>query len=164
MVAQVLLDRTRRDSWHHQASGAALIAAFVFTMWDFSNDAVFHTVNGAFWYREAGAFFGVPASNFEGWLLVTLMVYGGFSLFLRGRAGGIGQPDSQSWLLAIAAYAAVAIGSIFRNMNGIDRAVTTKADVIWQTGMIYNSMTLVTVFTMVFVALLAWLRLRAAQT
>ncbi|HYN91183.1 MAG TPA: carotenoid biosynthesis protein, partial [Thermoleophilaceae bacterium] len=67
------------------SNGTALVAAFVFSMWDFSNDAVFHTVNGAFWYREAGACFGVPSGNVYGWLLVTFIAFSGVSLVLKAR-------------------------------------------------------------------------------
>jgi uncharacterized membrane protein len=42
---------------------ASIIAAFVFTMWDFSNDATFHTINKAFFYDHPGPWFGVPVSN-----------------------------------------------------------------------------------------------------
>lgn len=163
MVAQVLLDRTARASWAGQVAGASVIAAFVFTMWDFSNDAVFHTVNGAFWYREAGAFFGVPTSNFAGWLLVTFLIYGGFGLILARRAGNGADARRGAWALSAAAYGAVAASSIYRNLNGVDRTVTTKAGVTWETGGIYESMTLVTLFTMVFVTLLAALRLHTER-
>ena len=99
-VAQVLMGRMTRRSWARQPVGTALVAAFVFSMWDFSNDAVFHTVNGAFWYREAGAFFGVPSSNFLGWLLSTFLIFVAFGLFLARRAGQHGHKRTRARRLA----------------------------------------------------------------
>jgi hypothetical protein len=46
-----------------------IAAAFVATQCDLVTDAPYATVAKAWVYHDGGAFFGVPASNFFGWLL-----------------------------------------------------------------------------------------------
>jgi len=55
VVAWVITARLSTAPRPDATIAAAVIAAFVFTMWDLSNDAVFHGVNRAFTYRHPGA-------------------------------------------------------------------------------------------------------------
>lgn len=163
IVAQALLDRRVPSRWRHDVLPAVVTAALVFTDWDFCNDAVFHSVNRAFFYHHPGPFFGVPASNFLGWLFVTGCFYGVFALYLarlpeqelRDRP----DPGLPFWLQAVSMYLAVALAGIYRNLMGSTWEVTLDNGQTWSTADIYASMTLVTIFTMVFVALLAFFRL-----
>ncbi|EFC83772.1 hypothetical protein FrEUN1fDRAFT_3132 [Parafrankia sp. EUN1f] len=52
-----------------------LVAAVVLTGWDFTFDAVFATVNSQYDYRHPGGFYGVPISNFLGWLLTGWVIF-----------------------------------------------------------------------------------------
>lgn len=162
-VAQVLVGRTHPAHWRQQVLPAAIIAAFVFTMWDFSNDAVFHTINKAFFYDQPGPWFGVPVSNFAGWMLTTFIIFGSFATWLARQAkppatSNRYAPGRVYWQQAIALYAVVALGGIFRNAAGRAVEITLANGDTWQSGDIYASMTLTTVFTMIFCAVLAAVR------
>lgn len=85
MVAQVILRRTRYTDWNRTVYVAPLIAAFVFTVWDFCVDPVFGTIYKAFVYRNPGPWFGTPAGNYFGWMLTTYVFYLLFALFLKKR-------------------------------------------------------------------------------
>ena len=162
-VAQVLVGRTHPAHWRERVLSASIIAAFVFTMWDFSNDAVFHTINKAFFYDHPGPWFGVPVSNFAGWMFTTVIIFGGFGAWLAREAKKPGLrkphvPGRLYWQQAIALYAVVALGGIFRNVSGRAFEITLANGDTWQSGDIYASMTLTTVFTMIFCAVLAAVR------
>ena len=161
-VAQVLVGRTQPAHWRDRVWSAAIIAAFVFTMWDFSNDAVFHTINKAFFYDHPGPWFGVPVSNFAGWLLTTVLIYGAFGAWLAHEAKrdlpNRSLPGRVYWQQGIAMYAMVALGGIFRNLTGLAMDITLPNGDTWQSSVIYASMTLTTLFTMIFCALLAAVR------
>ncbi len=132
-VAQVLVGRTQPARWRNRVWSAAIIAAFVFTMWDFSNDAVFHTINKAFFYDHPGPWFGVPVSNFAGWLLTTVLIYGAFGAWLAHEAKrelpNRSLPGRVYWQQGIAMYALVALGGIFRNLTGPAMDITLPNDV-----------------------------------
>src|ERR1700686_4081290 len=62
-----------------------VIAAFVMTQWDFVIDAPASTISRAWIWRDGGAYFGVPLTNFFGWLLTSWTFYQLFALYLASR-------------------------------------------------------------------------------
>src|SRR5262245_23186689 len=56
-----------------------------------------------FYYPEGGVYFGVPLSNFGGWLVVGWLTVGGY-LIATGSRGGALDPDRGSPRLGIALY------------------------------------------------------------
>ncbi|OLY93372.1 putative membrane protein [Cnuella takakiae] len=165
MVAKVLVHRTRFVQWNTLVWETAIVASFVFSMWDFCNDPVFH-LNKAFAYRNPGPWFGVPVSNFMGWLLVTFCFYFPISLFLSLRNLEKDYrllPPKQYWHQALLMYGAVAAGGIYRNSRGKSFVATFANGDQWQSEVIYTSMTLTCLFTMVFVFLLAVIQLNGIR-
>src|SRR5262245_21031400 len=84
-----------------------IAAAFVMTQWDFVMDAPSATISKAWVWHDGGAFFGVPASNFFGWLLTAWLFYQAFALYLRRKADALKHAASRSRafrLLAVAFY------------------------------------------------------------
>jgi putative membrane protein len=167
MVTQVLLERFRPVHWPKSFISTALVASFVFSMWDFCNDAVFHTINKAFFYRFPGPWFGVPVSNFLGWLLTTFIFFGLFSFYLSKRKEtGLSfrpAPAKTYWLQAVLVYLINAGASMYRNANGKSFPVTLSNGDIWQSEVIYTAMTLTTMFTMVFISIFAIIQLYKKQ-
>jgi len=159
MVAQVLLGRLKRSSWSSDVFTAPMVAAFVFSSWDFCNDAVFHTINKAFFYHHPGPWFGVPVSNFLGWLFTTYIFYGLFSLYLSKQKIDVEQEHGGIlkvyWLQIILLYALNACAGIYRNLNGKSFEITLDNGDVWQSQIIYANMTLTTLFTMIFISILA---------
>lgn len=161
MVGLSVCGRIRRADQSTLGIFPPIVAAFVFTMWDVCNDAVFHTVNRAFFYHDPGPWFGVPASNFWGWLLMTSTLYFAVTAWLRLRFNPSCRPEPPArvlWL-PLSAYAIIAAGGIFRNVMGVSRVVTLSNGVDWNTGDVFGSMNIATVFTMGFVIILAASRL-----
>jgi hypothetical protein len=59
------------------------------------------------------------------------------------------------WYQAVAAYGAIAFGRVMLAYVGENVQVTDPTGTTWMTGDIYDSQALVTIFTMVFIALLS---------
>jgi uncharacterized membrane protein len=61
------------------------MAAFVMTAWDISEDPRAATLNQTWIWHHGGGFFGVPLSNFLGWLLCTYSFFQVFALYLKTK-------------------------------------------------------------------------------
>jgi len=57
-----------------------LVAAFILTFYDFPSDPISATIAHAFTYRHPGGYFGVPLTNYLGWLLNGFVFYQLFAL------------------------------------------------------------------------------------
>ena len=58
-----------------------LVASFIMVAWDLSTDPVlWSTIMHAWIWRDGGAYFGVPVSNFLGWYLTVYVIYQCFAL------------------------------------------------------------------------------------
>jgi putative membrane protein len=159
MVTQVLLRRTGRRSATSLVFLAPLVAAFVFSAWDLCIDPIYGTIFRAFIYQSPGAWFGTPVGNYFGWLLTTYLFYLPFSLFLRSNSAKANEPTAEAsrsyWLQPILMYAITAFGIILGNLAGPHLDVTVANGKVWNTGDIYGASTLATLFTMIFISLLA---------
>lgn len=98
------------------------LAAVIMTSWDFSQDPVWSTVLHLWTWTRGGAYFGVPWSNFFGWLITTFLIYVCFAVLCgagalaRERAGDsphpLQCPRPRYPLSAIAFYALSAAGNV----------------------------------------------------
>jgi uncharacterized membrane protein len=61
------------------------IAAFVMTQWDVVMDPAEATISKAWIWHDGGAHFGVPISNYLGWLLTSWLFYQAFAIYLSRR-------------------------------------------------------------------------------
>lgn len=146
MLAHVLTDQYTKKLQGKQVFMVPFIAAFIMVMWDLTVDPISSTLQGLWVWTTPGAYFGVPISNFFGWFLVVYLFFQIFALYLSRY--DILEPEKLSkisnkpyWMEAVAIYGITALGTIL--------------SVFYQYNDITISMALITVFTMVFVALLA---------
>lgn len=137
-----------------------LIAAFVTTTWDLCVDAIGGTVNRDWVWADGGPWFGVPWQNFFGWMLTMWVIFQLFAAYLARRAPPVtsGAPRAY-WLQPIVYW--LLIGLQFPLLALIVPAValTDPSGQVWQARDLFASMALVSCFTMIFTALLAWLLL-----
>jgi hypothetical protein len=63
------------------------------------------------------------------------------------------------WYQAVAAYGAIALGRALPAFVGENVQVADPTGTTWMTGNIYDSLALVTIFTMVFIAVLSTIRI-----
>ena len=135
-----------------------LAAAFVMVAWDLSMDAIWSNLVGAWTWRDGGAYFGVPVSNFLGWYLTVYLIYQLFALYLRRRPGVPAPVGATLWRTAVLFYGVSALGNL---LVAVPRhpTVTDAAGVAWPVSGILATSALVSIFAMGAFALLAWVRL-----
>lgn len=135
-----------------------LLATFVMVMWDLCLDPVAATINRLWIWQDGGAYFGVPFSNFLGWSLCVFTFYFVFAFYLhRSKDTKLQTPVTAKsfWILPVIMYL-VYVPQYFRNAFwGKNFEVVAKNGHTYWTGDINQTLFLVSLFTMVFVAFLS---------
>lgn len=149
-IASLISGATHSSLPRHLIFTVPLLAAFMMVSWDLSFDPISSTINHAWIWRDGGSYFGVPFSNFLGWLLTTFVFFQLFALYLKGRPNirfTDEQPSRMQSLQAILFYVLIAVAwtSLTRNMSG---TVTDPAGMAWRLQDIYAVTGLISIFTM----------------
>lgn len=134
------------------------LAAVIMTAWDLAQDPVWSTLLHAWRWRDGGIWFGVPFTNYAGWLLTVFLIYFAFALYLS-RSPHSRAPVRPHWHAAVLLYALCALGNILQLLR--PQALKIVADPTgaqWHTAAILRASALVSIFIMGFFALLAWVR------
>lgn len=92
-----------RSLWTSQSENGfvtGLTASLLLTAWDLVADPlVVH--EGAWIWEKKGKYYGVPASNFIGWFILSAVIYGAWGLGAGNRIWTCGQPDWTAYLPVI---------------------------------------------------------------
>jgi uncharacterized membrane protein len=167
VVASILLDGAdRRLDRLFNVIALPIIAAFVMAQWDLVMDPSESTIAGIWIWHDGGADFGVPLSNYLGWLLTAWLFYQAFALYLR--RGTVrwqqGTPRSPKLLLiAILFYVSAGLTHVIPWLIGQSGNVADAAGHVWQIHDLRETTVAVMLFTMFFTAMLAALRLVKEQ-
>lgn len=161
IVATILLADVHRGSPWLTTIGTPVVGAVAMTAWDLAMDPTSATIKQYWIWENGGGFFGVPLVNFLGWTFTVYLFMQAFALYLRGRgpAQSAARPRSGSDLQAVILYAATTLSFFAAYFQGERITVTDAAGRTWQTGDIYETSVLLTVYGMLFLALLALLRI-----
>ena len=161
LIARTLIDALAP----RQSSGwpVVLVAAFVMVMWDLSMDPSRATVNETWIWHDGGAYFGVPFVNFSGWFLCVASIFAAFALWLsRFGTASVAVPDRQAQAQALGLYVGLFAEFVsFAAFGPKTGSVTDAVGQVWNLRDIYESLGLVSIFTMGFVIVLAALKLGA---
>jgi uncharacterized membrane protein len=158
VFSTILVGEVRRNSTILTTVAVSLIASFVMVDWDLSLDPLASTINHAWIWTQGGGYFGVPISNFLGWSFTVWIFFQLFALYQRRRASedlSRALPATH-YLQSIIVYLWTGVGFVLGYL--LRPANTQIADAVghvWQTGEIYESMAIVTIYTMIFVSILA---------
>src|SRR3974390_889058 len=82
IVAGTLLGSTARPTGQFVLFAWPILASFVMTQWVLVMDAPESTIARAWIWHDGGTHFGVPLSNYFGWLLTAWLFYQAFALYL----------------------------------------------------------------------------------
>jgi putative membrane protein len=139
-----------------------IVAAFVMTQWDLVLEPPSATISKAWVWHGGGAFFGVPASNFFGWLLTSWLFFQAFALYLRGRENALARAAGFS-----PAFRAMAV--LFYLSSGLTHLTpwlmqqmgeaADGAGHVWRVQDVREAAVITMFLTMAFTSLLALLRL-----
>jgi uncharacterized membrane protein len=159
-LARLILGGMRNPLEGSRVVTLPMVASFIMVAWDFSQDPVWSTVLHLWIWRQGGAYFGVPVSNFFGWYLTVYAFYQLFALYLRGRSTHRDPLPSSYWHQAVLFYAISAAGNILLVIprSGLS-VVSDPTGAQWRVSDITGTCALISIFTMGVFSLLAWLRL-----
>jgi len=154
ILSQVLLGQYAKPLSGKLLFLVPFIAAFLMVMWDLCIDPLCATVASLWVWRDGGPYFGVPIQNYFGWFFVVYISYQLFAFYIANSEAT--KPTAKEafitkgfWLEIVTIYAIQGITQILQFFGA-----TSHQD-------IYASMALVSVFTMLFVALLSFLKIKA---
>lgn len=163
VVAATLLGAAdRRLDRRFNVIALPVVAAFVTAQWDLVVDPPSSTIAKAWIWHEGGAVFGVPPSNFFGWLLTSWLFFQGFALYQHLRDDPV-RPDQiadrRLRLIGILFYVSGGITHVVPWMLGQSGDVVDAAGQWWRLQDIRGATVVIMVFTMLFTSLLALIRL-----
>ncbi len=136
-----------------------IIAAALFTSWDYALDPVMATINKAYIWDDSGAYFGVPFANFMGWYLAAYTIFQIFALVIywqkKTEVPAIAKKKLY-WYQSIVMYASIFIQLPVLMMFEENREITIASGQLFQTNEIYQSMTLIGIATIIVPAIIAF--------
>jgi putative membrane protein len=138
-----------------------IVAAFVMTQWDVVMDPPLTTISKAWIWHDGGAHFGVPLSNYFGWLLTAWLFYQAFAIYLSRRTVSAQtiRHGPTLRLAAILLYFATGLAYVTPWLMGQSGEVTDAANHIWRIQDLREATVVTVLFTMFFTSMLAMLRL-----
>jgi uncharacterized membrane protein len=142
-----------------------IVAALVMTQWDLVMDPPLSTISKAWIWHDGGAHFGVPLSNYLGWLLTAWLFYQAFAIYLSRRhvsVRTIGQ-ECALRLAAILLYLASGLAYVTPWVIGQSGEVVDAAGHVWRIQDIREATVATVLFTMFLTSVLATLRLTTAN-
>jgi uncharacterized membrane protein len=167
ILAGTLLGAPARPGNKFELLAWPIVAAFVMTQWDVVMDPPLATISKAWIWHDGGVHFGVPLSNYGGWLLTSWLFYQGFALYLSGRRH-VGAPSAAGGkvlrLIAIALYLGSGLTHLTPWLIGQSGEVTDAAGHLWRISDLRAATVVTMLFTMFFASVLAVLRLAADMT
>ena len=166
MVAVVLIGDVRRGGSWFTTVAVPVIASAVMVMWDLTFDPTASTIKQFWIWEQGGGYFGVPLTNYVGWFFTVYVFLQLFALFLRFRradADSLPLPASY-YAQAVISYGVVGVTAVLSYLVFSGNAVITDAaGVLWQTRGITEAEATVSIFTMIFVSVLAGVKMLQAS-
>ena len=144
-----------------------IVAAFVMTQWDVVFDPPESTISKAWIWHDGGAHFGVPISNYLGWLATSWLFYQVFAIYLSNRRGVppfAAQHGRTFRLAAILLFLGSGLTHVTPWLIGQSGEVVDAAGHVWRIGDLRETAVVTMLFTMFFTSILAALRLATDQT
>jgi len=171
MVARSILGVWRNGLTGWRVAGLPLLASMVMAAWDVAMDPIWSTVGHLWIWRQGGGYFGVPASNYWGWLVTNYVIYQLFVLaVLRGRATSMipGKMEKDAvenltvsyWRVPLIFYGVTAIGNLLLGIpTPRHPVVSDAAGKAWRVSDITAACAVASVVLMGGFAASAWVRL-----
>jgi uncharacterized membrane protein len=162
IVAGTLLGGTHRHlRGKIELIALPIVAAFVMTQWDVVMDPPEATISKAWIWHDGGAHFGVPISNYLGWLLTSWLFYQTFAIYLSRRDASAAKSEQGRALrlVAILLYLCSGLTHVVPWIIGQSGELVDAAGHLWRMGDLRETTVVILLFTMVFTSLLAILRL-----
>ena len=142
-VASLILGRSR--TLGRRLFAVAALASVIMTAWDLAQDPVWATALHGWVWRDGGPWFGVPVSNYLGWLGTVFCICALFALYLRRQ----GLSELKGSPYAVVFYAVCALGNVLQTVS-LDNSslVADPTGKLWRVADITWASALVSIFVM----------------
>ena len=168
-LAHIVLDKFDAYANRLQTWAVPALASFIMVMWDMSMDPARATLAEVWIWHDGGGYFGVPFQNFMGWFLCVWTIFQLYAFYLRSQASGAGvvmQTDAQKsdWHQMTALYDGTLILE-FLSMAALttNMALVDQAGQSWNSRDMYETLALVSIFSMLFVTVLCFIKVQASD-
>jgi uncharacterized membrane protein len=161
VIANLLVGpRVERPQHRYALVAVPLMAAFVMTQWDVVMDPSGSTLGKAWAWFNGGGYFGVPLSNFLGWLLVTWLYFQVFAIFAYARRTRAAHPARSRvfWVIPILIYLAAGLCHL-PPLAAHDVTLVDAGGRTWSAADLRETAAIVMLFTMAPTSILALSRL-----
>jgi len=164
VLAGIILGDAQRGPDRGLAIAQPLIAALFTTSWDLCVDPIGGTVRRDWVWADGGGFYGVPWLNFFGWVLTMWIIFQVFALFLAlwGRSAA-NLRGRGYWLQPIAFWVLIALQFPLLAALVPDAQLSDPAGTPWRAAHVFEGMAVVSVFTLLSTALLAFCCVQQAR-
>jgi uncharacterized membrane protein len=167
VIATVLVGAVRRESSAFTTFAVPFISSFVMVVWDLCFDPSFSTIAQRWIWEQGGGFFGVPLTNYLGWFFTVFVFYQIFALSIRfGSFRRVESPTMPRsfYFQAVALYAAMGVSFILQYLFVSNAQVTDASGTTWQTSDILETSAIVSIYTMLFIAIFTTVKLIQGTT
>jgi hypothetical protein len=148
---------------------APVLSAFIMVMWDMSMDPARSTLHQAWIWHDGGSYFGVPFSNFLGWFLCVYTIFQSFAFYLArtgtpANSAVSGNDQKNSWHQITGLYGATFLEFIaYVVFPPANQVLTDLNNQTWNSTDMYQSLALVSIFTMLFVTVLGYIKVQNSK-
>jgi len=144
------------------------LASFIMVMWDMSMDPARATLAEVWIWHDGDGYFGVPFQNFMGWFLCVWTIFQLYAFYLRRQASGAGvvtQTDAQKseWHQMTALYGTLILEFLSMAALTTNMALVDQAGQSWNPRDMYETLALVSIFSMLFVTVLCFIKVQASD-
>jgi putative membrane protein len=158
VLSTLIVGIFRRGSTMFTTVAVPLVASFMMVAWDLSLDPIASTINQTWIWTQGGGYFGVPLTNFLGWSLTVYIFFQLTALYLRKRGSTDPSPvlPITHYLQIILVYMMTGIGFVLNYPFGpANTQITDAVGHVWQTNDIYETTAISSIYTMIFISILA---------
>ncbi|KRL01500.1 carotenoid biosynthesis protein [Liquorilactobacillus capillatus] len=139
------------------------LASFIMVMWDVVIDPWSSTVSHAWRWRDGGAYFGVPFSNYLGWFLCVFSIFFFFSMYTKNYQKNIIPEITKKhsyWIQIVLVYYSWVILLLLKALRTpFYQKVTDLTGQTWHIQQIYQVGGLVGLYSIVPIGLLALVKI-----
>src|SRR6266581_3393115 len=164
VLSTVLIGEVRPKGSAFTTFAVPFIASFMMVAWDLGMDPTSSTIRHSWIWEQGGGYFGVPLTNYLGWFFTVYVFFQLFALSLRFRkASHEGEEPAlprSYYAQAIVMYAVIGLVIVVSYVvSGPNTAITDAVGIVWHTRSIAEAEATVSIFTMLFAAALATVKL-----
>src|SRR5947208_10975175 len=164
VLSTVLIGDGRTKTSTFTTFAVPFIASFMMVACDLGMDPTSSTIRHLWIWEQGGGYFGVPLTNYLGWFFTVYVFFQLFALYLRFRKARRDEEEPtfkrSYYAQAIVMYAVIGLTFVVSYLVGsTNMAITDAVGIVWQTRSIAEAEATVSIFTMLFAAVLSTVKL-----